>query len=239
MRTYTATTVTVGSGRSIHWGSDCGTICGAAHRSGRFTQPKLVAAETATCQRCIRIMATQAEEAHAAALLIAEVEAARTEALNEDAQRRDDAMRAEDLAAPSANYPAAVALDTWLTQGLVLVGPATDTLYVFERWEGGTAVLTSVSTGDVELVAQADITNWRYLPGVKTREVTAGQVVSGDVVLFHAGGVFRTVASSLRHTGTDLVSFGVLSSVIQFVRDRAESVTVLDMPRVDPAAPAS
>lgn len=309
MRTYTATTVTVGSGRSIHWGSDCGTLCGAAHRFGRFTQPKLVAAETATCQRCVRIMATQVEEAHAAAvaeneiregqtaLAEAAVEADQvwisqdtagehatvtstsvtrlgvlvyytitagsrtgkrcglpledflgwfkreapeiTEALNEDAQRRDDAMRAEDLAAPSANYPAAVALDTWLTQGLVLVGPATDTLYVFERWEGGTAVLTSVSTGDVELVAQADITNWRYLPGVKTREVTAGQVVSGDVVLFHAGGVFRTVTSSLRHTGTDLVSFGVLSSVIQFVRDRAEFVTVLDMPRVDLAAPAS
>lgn len=313
MRTYTATTVTVGSGRSIHWGSDCGTLCGAAHRFGRFTQPKLVAAETATCQRCDRIMATQVEEAHAAAvaeneirdgqtaLAEAAVEAdqvwisqdtagehatvtstsvtrlgvlvyytitagprtgkrcglpledflgwfkreapeiteAHTEALNEDAQRRDDAMRAEDLAAPSANHPAAVALDTWLTQGLVLVGPATDTLYVFERWEGGTAVLTSVSTGDVELVAQADITNWRYLPGVKTREVPAGQVVSGDVVLFHAGGMFRTVASSLRHTGTDLVSFGVLSSVIQFVRDRAEFVTVLDMPRVDLAAPAS
>lgn len=238
MRTYAATTVTVGSGRSIHWGSDCGTICGAAHRSGRFTQPKLVAAETATCQRCIRIMATQVEEAHAAALLIAEVEAARTEALNEEAQRRDDAMRAEDLAAPSANHPAAVALDTWLTQGLVLVGPATDTLYVFERWDGGTAVLTSVSTGDVELVAQADITNWRYLPGIKTREVRAGEVGSGDVVLFHAGGVFRTVATRTGHTGTDLVSFGVLSSAIQFVRDRAEVVTMLDMPRVDLDAPA-
>lgn len=226
MRDYTLTTVTVGSGRSIHWGSDCGTMCGAAHRSGRFTRPKLVAAETATCQRCIRIMATQVEEAHA-------------EALVEDAQRRDDAMRAEDLAAPSVNHPAAVALDTWLTQGLILVGPTTDTLYVFERWDGGTAVLTSVSTGDVELVAQSGITNWRYLPGIKTREVRAGEVGSGDVVLFHAGGVFRTVATRTGHTGTDLVSFGVLSSAVQFVRDRAEVVTVLDMPRVDLAAPAS
>lgn len=302
-----STTVTVGNGRSIHWGSEHGTKCGAAHRSGRFTQPKNVKAETATCQRCTKLMALQVELDHEAALeahsiretqaavsaagvkadqawdstdaiaesalvtsvsvtklgavvyytitsgvrtgkrcgLILEsflewfryespeVKAAHAEALNEAAQRRDDAERAEDLAAPSVTYPDAVALDTWLTQGLVLVGPTTDTLYVFERWEGGAAVLTSVTTGGVELVAQVDITNWRYLPGVKALEVPAGEIVSGDVVLFHAGGVFRTVASSLRHTGTDLVSFGVLSSAIQFVRDRQEAVTRLDMPRVD------
>lgn len=63
------TTVTVGTGRSIHWGSQDGTICGAAHRNGRFTKPKTVAAATADCKRCVRIMAAQVEEAHAEALV--------------------------------------------------------------------------------------------------------------------------------------------------------------------------
>lgn len=62
------TTVTVGTGRSIHWGSQDGTICGAAHRNGRFTKPKTVAAATADCKRCVRIMAAQVEEAHAEGL---------------------------------------------------------------------------------------------------------------------------------------------------------------------------
>src|SRR5690349_17497391 len=64
-----ATTVTVGQGQSIHWGSECGTKCGAAHRSGQFTQPKAVAAETATCKRCIKLMALQVELDHEAALV--------------------------------------------------------------------------------------------------------------------------------------------------------------------------
>ena len=161
-----STTVTVGSGKSIHWGSDCGTICGAAHRNGFFTAPKTVKAETASCKRCIRIAAAHAEEAHAEALLVEEIETARTEAKNEDAQRTWDAERAEDLAAPSVAFPAAVALDTWLTKGLVLVSPSTDSLLVFERWDGGTAVLLSAVTGDTVRIAQADIVNWRYLPGM-------------------------------------------------------------------------
>ena len=305
MRTYTATTVTVGSGRSIHWGSDCGTMCGAAHRSGRFTQPKLVNAETATCKRCIRIMTVQVEEAHAVALAeneiregqaalaeaaveadqvwisqdiagehatvtstsvtrlgvlvyytitagprtgkrcglpladflgwfkreAAEISEAHAEALNEDAQRRDDAARAEALAAPSVNFPGAVALDTWLTAGLVLVGPATDSLYVFESWDGGTAVLTHVDTGATERVAQMDIVNWRYLPGVEVDEVCAVELRKGDVVLFHAGGTHRTIADVLHHKQTRLYSFSVEGAVTQFVRDASELVKRLDLPR--------
>lgn len=231
MRTYTATTVTVGSGRSIHWGSDCGTMCGAAHRSGRFTQPKLVETETVTCKRCAKIMTAEVEQAHAAALAIAEVETAHAEALNEDAQRRDDAERAEALAAPSVAFPGAVALDTWLTSGLVLVGPATDSLYVFERWDGGTAVLTHVDTGATERVAQADVTNWRYLPGIELDEVCAVELRKGDVVMFHEGGTYRTVASVEHHQGTALYSFSVEGAATQFVRQAPELVKRLDLPR--------
>lgn len=165
MRTYAATTVTVGSGRSIHWGSDCGTFCGAAHRSGFFTEPKLVQAETATCKRCIKIMVIQVTEAHAIALAEQERNDAHAEALTEQAQRTDDAERAAALAAPSDAYPAAVALDTWLTEGLVLVGPATDSLFTFQRWSESFAVLLHLDTQETIRVAQADIVNWRYLPG--------------------------------------------------------------------------
>lgn len=62
------TTVTVGNGRSTHWGTDCGTLCGAAHRAGLFTAPKVVSAEAVTCKRCIRIMVNAAEAAHAEAI---------------------------------------------------------------------------------------------------------------------------------------------------------------------------
>lgn len=165
MRTYTATTVTVGSGRSIHWGSDCGTFCGAAHRNGFFTEPKKVSAETATCKRCIKIMVVQVAEAHVIALAEQERTEAHGEALTEQAQRTDDAERAAALAAPSDAYPAAIALDTWLTAGLVLVGPATDSLFTFQSWDGGTAVLLHLDTQQAVRVAQADIINWRYLPG--------------------------------------------------------------------------
>jgi quinol monooxygenase YgiN len=231
MRTYTATTVTVGSGQSIHWGSDCGTMCGAAHRSGRFTQPKLVNAETATCKRCAKIMAAEVEQAHAAALAKANAEEAHAEALNEAAQRRDDEERAAALAAPSVAYPGAVALDTWLTSGLVLVGPATDSLYVFERWDGGEAVLTHVDTNATERVAQADIVNWRYLPGVDMDEVCAVEVRKGDVIRFHAQGTYRTVSDVCHHAGTDLYSFSVEGAVTQYVRHASDLVARLDIPR--------
>lgn len=224
------TTVTVGSGKSIHWGSDCGTRCGAAHRNGFFTEPKLVKAETATCKRCIRIAAADAAEAHAEALLVEEIETARTEAKNEDAQRTWDAERAEDLAAPSASYPAAVALDTWLTAGLVLVGPATDSLYVFQSWQGGTAVLLHADTGEAEYVAQADIVNWRYLPGVELEEVCAVELRKGDVVRFTADTRFYTVADVKRHEGTTLLSFSVEASVVEFARHAPELVKRVDLP---------
>jgi len=68
----TSTTVTVGSGRSIHWGSEYGTICGAAHRSGRFTAPKTVEGAEVTCKRCAKIVAAKVEEAHAEAVRIDE-----------------------------------------------------------------------------------------------------------------------------------------------------------------------
>jgi hypothetical protein len=71
----TSTTVTVGSGRSIHWGSEYGTICGAAHRSGRFTAPKTVEGAEVTCKRCAKIMAAKVEEAHAEAVLANEAHA--------------------------------------------------------------------------------------------------------------------------------------------------------------------
>jgi hypothetical protein len=305
MRTYTATTVTVGSGRSIHWGDQDGTLCGAAHRNGRFTKPALVQTETATCKRCIRIMAAEVEQAHAAAIAereiregqaalaeadvkaeqvwisqdiagenatvtstsvtrlgvlvyytitggprmgkrcglpladflgwfkreAPEVARAHAEALNEDAQRRYDAERAEALAAPSVAFPGAVALDTWLTAGLVLVGPATDSLYVFESWDGGTAVLTHVDTGATEHVAQADIVNWRYLPGIELDEVCAVELRKGDVVRFHEGGKFRTVADVEHHKGTALYSFSVEGAVTQFVRQASALVRRLDLPR--------
>lgn len=63
------TTVTVGSGRSIHWGSDCGTLCGAAHRNGFFTEPKSIKADGATCKRCIKIMALEVAKAEVEAYL--------------------------------------------------------------------------------------------------------------------------------------------------------------------------
>lgn len=265
MRTYTATTVTVGSGRSIHWGSDCGTFCGAAHRSGFFTEPNLVNAETATCKRCIKIMVIQAAEAHELALethqevLDAEavkaagvevgqvwtsqdadmedaevtavnvgrlgavvhytiktgeragmscslslawfvkfwapvnkaLESAHAEALAEQAQRIDDAERAAALAAPSDAYPAAVALDTWLTEGLVLVGPATDSLFIFQRWHESFAVLLHLDTQETIRVAQADIVNWRYLPcadaATLAEEARAEATPEAHAARYHAG----------------------------------------------------
>lgn len=66
---FANTTVTVGSGKAIHWGSDCGTICGAAHRNGFFTAPKTVKADGATCKRCINIMTTTVENDHELALI--------------------------------------------------------------------------------------------------------------------------------------------------------------------------
>jgi hypothetical protein len=208
------TTVTVGSGRSIHWGSDCGTICGAAHRNGFFTEPKLVKAEAATCKRCIKIMASKMEQDHADALAenvkhedaktvaAADVQPATVWVRTEDGaevevtrvaahpfprvsfrhldgstgtlplpwflERYTKAPApevAEGTAAPSDSYPAAVPLNTWLATGLVLVGPATDSLYTFQRWDGGTAVLLHLDTQTVVRIAQADIVNWRYLPG--------------------------------------------------------------------------
>ncbi|MGL4808719.1 MAG: hypothetical protein ACRC4O_08240 [Giesbergeria sp.] len=208
------TTVTVGSGKSVHWGSDCGTICGAAHRSGLFTAPKKVNAETATCKRCVRIAAVHAEEAHAEALVEntkredaqavaaadvqhatlwvraedgAEVEVTRVAAhpfprvsfrhldgstgtlplpwFLERYTKAPEPEVAEGTAAPSVAYPDAVPLNTWLVRGLVLVGPATDSLYEFRRWDGGTAVLLHPETGVLIRVPQADVVTWRYLPG--------------------------------------------------------------------------
>jgi hypothetical protein len=63
------TTATVGSGKAIHWGTDCGTMCGAAHRNGFFTAPKLVEAEMVTCKRCIKAMGARIEADHAEALI--------------------------------------------------------------------------------------------------------------------------------------------------------------------------
>jgi hypothetical protein len=65
------TTVTVGSGRSIHWGSEFGTRCGAAHRSGRFTSPKPTG-DAVTCKRCVKIVAAQVETDHAEAVKLDE-----------------------------------------------------------------------------------------------------------------------------------------------------------------------
>jgi hypothetical protein len=239
MRT-SSTTVTVGSGRSIHWGSDCGTVCGAAHRSGRFTEPKLVQADTATCKRCVKIMVIQVSEAHAIALTEnvkhedaqavaaadvqhatvwvrtedgAEVEVTRVAAhpfprvsfrhldgstgtlslpwFLERYTKAPEPGVAEGTAAPSDAYPAAVPLDTWLTAGLVLVGPATDSLFIFQRWDGGTAVLLHVDTQEVARVAQADITNWRYLPGADAAQLTeaAKEEATPEVhaARYHAG----------------------------------------------------
>lgn len=64
-----ATTVTVGSGKAIHLGTDCGTMCGAAHRNGFFTAPKIVKAAEVTCKRCIKAMAARVEADHAEALI--------------------------------------------------------------------------------------------------------------------------------------------------------------------------
>lgn len=66
------TTVTVGSGKAIHWGTDCGTMCGAAHRNGFFTAPKLVKAEAVTCKRCLKAMAARIEADHAEAIAMDE-----------------------------------------------------------------------------------------------------------------------------------------------------------------------
>lgn len=225
------TTVTVGRGKSIHWGSRGGTMCGAAHRNGFSTTPVKVHAETATCKRCIKLMVLQANLDHAAALAQLELDAAHLEALNEDAQRTWDAERAEDLAAPSVNFPAAVALDTWLTAGLVLVGPATDSLYVFQSWQGGTAVLLHADTGEAECVAQADIVNWRYLPGVELDDVCAVELRKGDVVRFTDDTRFYAVASVKHHQGTPLYSFAVEASVVEFVRKAPDLVKRVDLPR--------
>lgn len=248
-----STTVTVGSGRSIHWGSDCGTMCGAAHRSGRFTEPKLVNAETATCKRCVKIMATEVETAHAEAQ---EENAARAAA--ERAEETADAvtahqlvraefaaasreLKAMDLAAsaklvalvsdsPETAYPEAVKLDTWLTEGLVLVGPATDSLYVFENWGPGGAVLRHVDTGALETVAQADVTEWKYLPGVGSEEILPAEVRVGDVIKFHSEGSYRTISGKVRHEGTDLYSFSIEGSATQFVRGALELVCRKELP---------
>lgn len=334
MRT-SSTAVTVGSGRSIHWGSDCGTMCGAAHRSGRFTEPKLVNAETATCKRCVKIMAAEVETTHAEALTenakredaqavaaadvqhatvwvstedgakvtvtrvaahpfprvsfrhldgstgtlplpwflerytrsaATELELAHAEAQEENAARAaakraeetadavtahqliraefaaaSQELKAMDLAAsaklvalvsgsPETAYPEAVKLDTWLTEGLVLVGPATDSLYVFENWGPGGAVLRHVDTGALETVAQADVTEWKYLPGVGSEEILPAEVRVGDVIKFHSEGSYRTISGKVRHEGTDLYSFSIEGSATQFVRGALELVCRKELP---------
>jgi len=79
-----ATTVTVGSGKAIHWGNDCGTMCGAAHRNGFFTAPKTVKADEVTCKRCIKAMAARVETDHVEALEIeAQIEATKQETYRE------------------------------------------------------------------------------------------------------------------------------------------------------------
>ena len=88
------TTITAGNGKAIHWGSKFGTICGAGFRNGWSSAFKIVQAETATCGRCIKLMAAEMAEAelqaHAEAaervsaqakVEPAEVEAAHAEAL--------------------------------------------------------------------------------------------------------------------------------------------------------------
>jgi hypothetical protein len=131
--------------------------------------------------------------------------------------------------APETAYPEAVKLDTWLTEGLVLVGPATDSLYVFENWGPGGAVLRHVDTGVLEAVAQADVINWKYLPGVGSEEILPVEVRLGDVIKFHPEGSYRKVRSIVRHGDTGLFSFSIEGSTIEFVRHVLEPVRRKDL----------
>lgn len=58
-----ASTVTLNSAKTVHWGDEHGTICGAGAGKTRH----LVEGQLATCKRCIKLMTLQVEIDHSAA----------------------------------------------------------------------------------------------------------------------------------------------------------------------------
>jgi hypothetical protein len=244
-----------GAAGTAHWSGKPGsrvTLCG--RRSKGLIQDDAL---FTTCKRCAKLMATETEKAHAAAIVDDESRTiARAfsntpsgvvltwEEIAQAVKAREFANAAQELkamdAASSAKlvelvssptaYPEAVALDTWLTEGMVLVGPATDSLYVFENWSPGGAVLRHVDTGALDIVAQANVIEWKYLPGVGSEEVLPAEVRLGDVVKFHTEGSYRKVRSIVRHGDTGLFSFSIEGSTIEFVRNVLEPVTRKELP---------
>lgn len=68
-------------------------------------------------------------------------------------------------------------LDTWLTHGMVLVGPQTGDRYRFLRWDGGWAVVRHEADGTEMRIAQADVTAWQYLPEASAKGIAAAKPV--------------------------------------------------------------
>lgn len=66
MITTIRTTVTINSSQVVHWGSEFGTMCGAGAGFGKKINDSQ--ATTATCKRCVKLIALQVELAHAEAL---------------------------------------------------------------------------------------------------------------------------------------------------------------------------
>lgn len=166
----TVTTVTVGSGKSIHWGSEFGTICGAAHRSGAFTAPRITKAGEVTCKRCIKIMVAHVEVAHAEAL--------------EDNARRDQ-LAADTREVLAADIQPA---SKWVSKGSKVLG---------QRMQAGVAVeVTRVaahpfprvsfrredgSTGTLPLPMFLEA----YGRAVQVLQITVRELQDTDVIVLH------------------------------------------------------
>lgn len=95
-----------------------------------------------------------------------------------DAMAERDRIEHNQAVIGSDKWAAAVdaprELDTWLTHGMVLVGPQSGDHYRFERWDGGTAVLRT-SGGLLVRIHQADVTTWQYLPKASAEGVAAAK----------------------------------------------------------------
>lgn len=101
-------------------------------------------------------------------------------------------------------------LDTWLTHGMVLVGPQTGDRYRFLRWDGGWAVVRHEADGTEMRIAQADVTLWQYLPKASAEGVAAAKrrVPWRDTFVMHTrtGQRYRVLGMDSIVTGKLIIS---------------------------------
>lgn len=102
-----ANTITVGTGKSIHWTNGEAALCGADYRNGIVASRKAVKADGATCKRCIKIMAVQVETDHEAALIIADRKADAEAVASADVQHDTQWIDADGVVAQVTRVAAA------------------------------------------------------------------------------------------------------------------------------------